>query len=279
MSRSSNRSRLSACTRSPFTCIPRSRRKSPSTSRAPLSRPNGRRRAKTSRCANRPRWTTSASKSARRWPRPGRTPASTSRKAARLPTARKFARATKVSRSASGGVLCANATDRPAGLNWASEAPLDPLDLVRGNADRKAGPVPVVASAHDLGVFVEPMQPLPVAGVELQFEFRPAASQAILNRDQKVVEPFPCRRGNGERRSLSRFVLLSERGARVGVQQVDLVPGLNDTIGVIGDANLVQNRLDIMGLRVAVRVGNVAHVHNDIGCPHLFERRAKGGNE
>ena len=32
------------------------------------------------------------------------------------------------------------------------EAPLDPFDLVGGDADRKAEPVFVVASAHDLGL-------------------------------------------------------------------------------------------------------------------------------
>jgi hypothetical protein len=78
MSRSSSRSRRLACTRSPFTCIPRSSRRSPSTSRARPSRPNDRRRARTSRCASRPRWTTLGLKSAERWPRPGRTPASSS---------------------------------------------------------------------------------------------------------------------------------------------------------------------------------------------------------
>ena len=108
-------------------------------------------------------------------------------------------------------------------------------------------PTVFVTPVHDLGMFVEPMQPLPVAGVERQFEFRPAASQAILDRGQKMIDPLPGRRGNGERRGVSRFLLLSERGARVRVKQIDLVPGLNDAIGEIGDADLAQNRLDVLG--------------------------------
>ena len=99
------------------------------------------------------------------------------------------------------------------------------------------------------------MQPLPVAGVEGQLEVRAAASQAILDRGQEMIDPLPGRRGNGERRRLSRVLLLSERGARVGVKQVHLVPGLDDAIGVVGDANLVQNRLDIMGSALRCRRG------------------------
>ena len=84
------------------------------------------------------------------------------------------------------------------------EAPLHPLDLVGGNAHGEAEPVVFVAAAHDLGVFVEPMQALPVAGVERQLKVRATPRQAILNRSQKMIDPFPRHRGNGERRGLSR---------------------------------------------------------------------------
>ena len=160
-----------------------------------------------------------------------------------------------------------------------AEAALQPLDLVRGNAHRKVEPVLFVTAAHDLGMFIKPMQALPVAQVEQEFEFRPAASQAILDRGQKMIDPFARRRGNGERCGLPGAVLSSQRRARVGVKQVHLVPDLDDAIGVVGDANLVQDRLDVMGLRFAVHVGNVAHVHDDVGRAHLLERGAKGGNE
>src|ERR1700733_1293977 len=117
------------------------------------------------------------------------------------------------------------------------ETPLQPLDLIRGNAHSEAQPAVFVTAVHDLGMFVEPMQPLPVAGVERQFEFRPAARQAILDRRQKMSNPLPGHRGNGKRRGLPCFLLLSERGARVRVKQIHLVPGLNDAIGKIGDAD------------------------------------------
>src|SRR5580698_1312035 len=107
------------------------------------------------------------------------------------------------------------------------EAPLHPLDLVRRNAHGEAKRALFVASAHDLGVLIEPMQPLPVARVERQFEFRTSASQATLDRGQKVIDPLPRRRGNGKRRSLRGLLLLSERGPRVRVKQVHLVPRLD----------------------------------------------------
>ena len=83
------------------------------------------------------------------------------------------------------------------------EAPLQPLDLVGGDAHREAKPVLFVAAAHDLGVFIEPVQPLPIAGVKGQFEFRPAASQAILDRRYEMIDPLPRRRRDGERRRVA----------------------------------------------------------------------------
>ena len=62
-------------------------------------------------------------------------------------------------------------------------------------------PTLVIASAHHLGMFVEPMQSLTVAGVERELEFRTSASQAILDRRQEMIDPLPSRRGNGERRA------------------------------------------------------------------------------
>jgi hypothetical protein len=62
------------------------------------------------------------------------------------------------------------------------KASLDPLDLVGGNADREAESTILVTPAHDLGMFVEPMQPLPIAGFKGQLQVRAAASQAILDR-------------------------------------------------------------------------------------------------
>jgi hypothetical protein len=40
-------------------------------------------------------------------------------------------------------------------------------------------------------MFVKPMQSLPVAGVERQFEFGTSASQAILDRRQEMLDPLP----------------------------------------------------------------------------------------
>ena len=48
---------------------------------------------------------------------------------------------------------------------------------------------------------------------------------------------------------------------------------------MVGDADIVQNRLDVMGLRFAVHMGDVAHMHDDVGREHLLEGGAKGGNE
>src|SRR5271165_814379 len=159
------------------------------------------------------------------------------------------------------------------------EAPPNPLDLVRGNANGQTQDALLVAPRHDLSVFVEPMQPLPVAGVKGEFDHRPSASQPILDRRHETIDPFPSRGGDGERRRLPHLLLLDERGARALIETVEFVPGLNDAVGAVGDADLGQNRVDVMALRIAVTVGYVAHVDNDVRTLHLFERGPEGGNE
>src|SRR6516164_249827 len=51
----------------------------------------------------------------------------------------------------------------------------------RGNAHRQTQDALFVAPGHDLGVFVEPMQPLPVAGVKAESDHRPSANEPVLD--------------------------------------------------------------------------------------------------
>src|ERR1700722_8512943 len=92
------------------------------------------------------------------------------------------------------GLNEANSTPRQNALERTGardgKAPFHAIDLVRRDTDGQVEPARVIASAHDLGVFVEPMQSLPIAGVERQFEFRTPASQTILDSTQKMVDPL-----------------------------------------------------------------------------------------
>ena len=64
-------------------------------------------------------------------------------------------------------------------------------------------------------------------------------------------------------------------------QEVALVPDLEQAGRALlrVDAELVQDRLDIVLLRVAVGVADVAHVQDQVGREHLFQRGAEGRDQ
>ena len=66
----------------------------------------------------------------------------------------------------------------------------------------------------------------------------------------RAGSPSPGQRGNGDRRrALAGGGLRQQMLARVGVEQVDLVPDLDDVAGVAGvDAEIGQDALDVVGL-------------------------------
>ena len=85
-----------------------------------------------------------------------------------------------------------------------SEAPLDPFDLVRRNAHGEAHTGLFVAPTHDLGVFVEPMQSLPVAASSVSSTSgRPRANRSSIASE--AIDPLPGRRRDRERRRPLRF--------------------------------------------------------------------------
>ena len=104
-----------------------------------------------------------------------------------------------------------------------------------------------------LGMFVKPMQPLPVADVEHQFEFRAAESQAILDRRRESIDPFPGRREMASGAASRVSCSWAARRARSASSRSIVVPGLDDAIGESAH-RYVRNRLDIPALRFAVTV-------------------------
>ena len=64
--------------------------------------------------------------------------------------------------------------------------------------------------------------------------------------------------------------------AGIVIEPIDLVPNLQQLRAVPhGDAELGQDRFDVERLRFGVLVRHVAHVQDQVGFDHLFQRRAK----
>ena len=70
---------------------------------------------------------------------------------------------------------------------------------------------------------------------------------------------------------LRRLVLLA--------QEIDLVRDLEDRMRGTIEAELGENVLDVLALRLALRMGNIAHMHDQIGVEHILERRAERGDQ
>ncbi|MNQ96745.1 hypothetical protein D3C85_1123620 [compost metagenome] len=83
---------------------------------------------------------------------------------------------------------------------------------------------------------------------------------------------------DGDRLAFTRqtFGLTQHGLAHVGVQQVGLVPDLEDAASLaFRRRNLLQHRLDVLGLSVAVGRGDVADVQDQVSLAHLFQGGAE----
>ena len=70
------------------------------------------------------------------------------------------------------------------------------------------------------------------------------------------------------------------RGAFFRRQQVELVPDLDDAgAAELVDAEFGQHAVHVLGLGIAVGVGDVADVQDDVGREHLLQRGAEGGDQ
>ena len=109
-----------------------------------------------------------------------------------------------------------------------------------------------------------------------------AGGEPRLDGGAERVDPLPGHRRNQHRPLIRRaaFGEISQPRAFVGVEPVDLVPHLDQrrlagSLAVRIDAELAQNVLDVVQLRLGVVVGNVAHVQDHVGLDHLLERGAE----
>ena len=72
------------------------------------------------------------------------------------------------------------------------------------------------------------------------------------------------------------FGAIVHASAGVAIESIDLVPNLQQLRAVPhGDAELGQDRFDVERLRFGVLVRHVAHVQDQVGFDHLFQRRAE----
>ena len=69
-----------------------------------------------------------------------------------------------------------------------------------------------------------------------------------------------------------------QRGRRLALQKVRLVPDLEHGRG-FGHAEIAQDRHDLGGLVLGLGVADVAHVQDQVGVQHLFQRGAEGGDQ
>ena len=101
-----------------------------------------------------------------------------------------------------------------------------------------------------------------------------------LDRSQKRLDPLAGHGRNGDGRT-PRFGAFGEQPRAVGlVEQVDLVPHFDDTLGIMGvDAEIGENALDVLGLRRRVGIGDVAQMQHEVGLDHFFQRRPESGDQ
>src|SRR5579883_3100876 len=138
-----------------------------------------------------------------------------------------------------------------------------------------------LAAVLDFGMFVEPIAALPVARVEHNIERYPLGGEPRLEAREQIVDPLPRQCRNHHRpRALRTPCRIRQRHHLFGIEQIDLVPDLDNAARPLRiDPELGENLLDVLALRFAVRMSDVANMENDIGLDHFLERRLEGGNE
>ena len=78
-----------------------------------------------------------------------------------------------------------------------------------------------------------------------------------------------------------RLPALGQKPVAMGlVEQVDLVPDLDDAAGIGGvHAEVGKDLLHILGLGGGIGVGNVPQMQDEVGLHHLLQRGAEGGHQ
>ena len=151
------------------------------------------------------------------------------------------------------------------------------IEVLVGDPQPQRHDLLAVLAGDHLGMAVEPGDQLALARRDLDTEHRAVAIEAILDQRQQTLDPVAGQRRDRQcRRRVERgpLALLEQLGAMIRIEFVDLVPDLDHPIAVQRiDAELGEDRLDVVGLGGGVLVGDVAHVQDQIRLDHLLERR------
>ena len=136
------------------------------------------------------------------------------------------------------------------------------------------------------GVTMQPAHAGAVGRLEHKLEQHAAGAEPRLDDRGERVDPLPRCRRNERRPFLLRPALgeISQPGAGVGIEAVDLVPHLDQRALVVAailriDAELAQHDLDVVQLRFGVAMRNVAHMQDHVGLDHLLERGTESGDQ
>ena len=152
--------------------------------------------------------------------------------------------------------------------------------MVRIGAHRHGEP-PVVSTdlASTSAWRCSQLAPAPSAGSSRTIEASARGPTRCSIAAQSASIPSPVSAETRPAAPRRRRRLVRKRVALLGVEQVDLVPDLDQRASSGIDAELAQHSLDVVRLRLAVFVGDVAHVQDQVGLDHLLERGAEGGDQ
>src|SRR6185437_10171610 len=133
----------------------------------------------------------------------------------------------------------------------------------------------VVAPAHHLAMAVKPGKRRAVAHRNVEMDEAPLAVEPSVEQVDQEVAALAARRRDRHHIAVA-LRLVAQEGAALGIEQVDLVERLDHAaLHRLAEAEVAEHGMDVAALRLAVRVMRIAHMNDEIGLSHLFERGAE----
>ena len=140
---------------------------------------------------------------------------------------------------------------------------------------RQALPFGSCSAESTSGMLIDPGTAAPVRAGDDEVEHLAIAEQQVLHRGEELAHALA-----GERRDADRFARPRRLPAALLLaNEIDLVRDLENRMGGPIEPELGEDLLDVLALRLALRMGGVAHMHDEIGVEHVFERRAERGDQ
>ena len=124
-------------------------------------------------------------------------------------------------------------------------------------------------------MLIDPGTAAPVRAGDDEVEHLAIEEQQVLDRGEELAHALA-----GERRDADRFARPRRLPAALLLaNEIDLVRDLENRMGGPIEPELGEDLLDVLALRLALRMGGVAHMHDEIGVEHVLERRAERGDQ